>query len=80
LYFSGPNILLSLIFSNTLSLRSSSILNGKVSHPQKITAKLQFHVLLVKSSLISKHVVHNTVFDISTLCAFQPKHKKALNA
>ena len=30
----GPNILLSTLFSNTLSLRSSRIVNDQVSHPQ----------------------------------------------
>jgi hypothetical protein len=36
-------------------------------------------VLIINSSLISKHVARNTFFDISMLCAFQPKHKEKLN-
>ena len=43
-------------------------------------SKLQFCVLIINSSLISKHVVRNIVFYISMLCAFQAKHKEALNA
>ena len=36
----GPNILLSILFSNTLSLRSSLIVSDQVSHPYKTTGKL----------------------------------------
>ena len=55
-HFLDPNILLSTLLSNTLSLRSSLSVSGQVSHPQKITAKLEFCVLIINSSLISKHV------------------------
>jgi hypothetical protein len=36
----GPNILLSTIFSNTLSLRSSLNINDQVSHPYRTTGKI----------------------------------------
>jgi len=35
----GPNILLSTLFSNSLSLRSSLNARGQVSHPYKTTGK-----------------------------------------
>jgi hypothetical protein len=38
----GPNILLSTLFSNTLSLCSSLNIKGKVSHPYKTTGKISF--------------------------------------
>ena len=38
----GPNILLSTLFSNTLSLRSSLNANDQVSHPYKTTGKIIF--------------------------------------
>jgi len=41
-YLLGPNILLSTIFSNTHSLRSSLNVRDQVSHPYKRTAKLYF--------------------------------------
>ena len=78
--FLDPKILLSTLFSNTLSLHSSLSVSGQVSHPQKITAKLELCVLIINSSLISKHVVRNTFFDISMLCAFQQKYKEKFNA
>jgi hypothetical protein len=36
----GPNILLSTLFSNTLSLRSYLNVSDQVSHPQKTTGKI----------------------------------------
>ena len=36
----GPNILLNILFSNTLSLRSFLILSGQFSHPYKTTGKI----------------------------------------
>ena len=36
----GPNILLSTLFSNTLSLRSSLNMSDQVSHPYKTTGKI----------------------------------------
>jgi hypothetical protein len=36
----GPNILLSTLFSNTLSLRSSLNVSNQVSHPYKTTGKI----------------------------------------
>ena len=38
----GPNIFLSTLFSNILSLRSFPNIRNKASHPHKTTAKLQF--------------------------------------
>jgi hypothetical protein len=38
----GPNILLKIIFSNTLSLRSSLNVSDQVSHPYKTTGKIMF--------------------------------------
>ena len=40
----GPNILLSTLFSNTLSLHSSPIVSDQVSHPYKIAGKSIFPV------------------------------------
>ena len=37
----GPNILLSILFSNTLSLRSSLNVSDHVSHPYKTTGKIK---------------------------------------
>jgi hypothetical protein len=44
LSFLGPNILLSTLLSNTLSLLSSLIVNDQVSHPYKflIVVALQY--------------------------------------
>ena len=39
-YLLGPNILVSTLFSNTLSLRSSLNVSGQVSHPHKTTGKI----------------------------------------
>jgi hypothetical protein len=36
----GPNILLRILFSNTLSLSSSFDVRDQVSHPYRITSKL----------------------------------------
>jgi hypothetical protein len=38
----GPNIPLSTLFSNTLSLCSSLSVTDQVSHPHKTTTQLQF--------------------------------------
>jgi hypothetical protein len=38
----GPNILLSILFSNNLSLRSSLNVSDQVSHPYKTTGKYQY--------------------------------------
>jgi hypothetical protein len=40
--FLGPNILLSTLFSNTLSLCFSLSVRDQVSYPYKTTGKLQF--------------------------------------
>jgi hypothetical protein len=47
-YFLNPNILLSTLFSNTLSLRSSLNVGDKVSHPYKTKSKIiVLHVLIL---------------------------------
>ena len=43
----GPNILLSTLFSNTLSLRSSLNVSDEVSHPYKTTDKIIFPYILI---------------------------------
>jgi len=45
----GPNILLSTLFSNTLSLLSSFNVSDQVSHPYKTTGKIiLLYILLIK--------------------------------
>ena len=45
----GPNILLSILFSNTFSLRSSLNVSSQVSHPYKRTGKIiVLYILLLK--------------------------------
>jgi hypothetical protein len=43
----GPNILLSTLFSHTLSLRSSLSVNDQVSHPYKTTGKVIVLYILI---------------------------------
>ena len=43
----GPNILLSTLFSNTLSLRSSINISDQVSHPYKTTGKIIVLYILI---------------------------------
>jgi len=44
-----PNILLNILFSNTISLRYSRNTSDQVSHPHKTTGKIIFlHILIVK--------------------------------
>ena len=46
----GPNILLSILFSNTLILRSSLNVSDQVSHPYKTKAKIiVLYILIFKS-------------------------------
>jgi len=52
--FLGPNILLSNLFSNTLSLPSSHIVSDQVSHPYKTTGKIIFMYILNFKFLDSK--------------------------
>ena len=40
----GPNILLNVLFYNTLSLRSSLNISDQVSHPYKTTGKIIVHI------------------------------------
>ena len=50
----GPNILLSTLFWNTLSLRSSFNVNDRVSHPYKTTDKITVLYILIFIFLDSK--------------------------
>ena len=50
----GPNILLYILFSNTLSLRSSLNVSGQVSHPYKTTGTIIFLYILIFIYLNSK--------------------------
>jgi len=43
----GPNILLNILFSNTLSLRSSLNVSDQVSHPYKIKGKIIILYILI---------------------------------
>jgi len=43
----GPDILLSTLFSNTLSLRSSLNVSDQVSHPYKTTVKIKILYVLI---------------------------------
>ena len=55
-FLSGPNIFLSAVFSNTLSLRSSLNVSEKVSHPYKTTGKI-----IVPYIYINQHLYLNTI-------------------
>ena len=50
----GPNILLSNLFSNTLSLRSSRNVSDQFSHPYKTTGKIKVQDILIFIFLYSK--------------------------
>jgi hypothetical protein len=69
--FSGPNILLSTLFPNTRSLRSSLNVSDQVSHPYKTTGKITVLYILNLILLDSKWKIENSVpndmndFDIS---------------
>ena len=52
--FLGPNILLSTLFSNTLSLCSSFIVSDQVSHPYKTTGKILVLCILIFKFLNNK--------------------------
>jgi phosphate starvation-inducible membrane PsiE len=45
----GPNILLSILFSNTLNLCSSLSVRDQVSHPYKTTGKIMILYILILS-------------------------------
>ena len=54
LYLLHPNILLSTLFSKTLSLHSSFSMNDQVSHPYKATGNLTVLYILIFTLLDSK--------------------------
>jgi len=56
----SPNILLSSLFSYTLSLRSSLNVTDQVSHPYKTTGKIIFLCILICTFLVSK--LEDTIF------------------
>ena len=49
----GPNILLSTLFSNTLSLRSPLSVNDQVSHPYKFIVQCILIVVFLDSNLMN---------------------------
>ena len=64
----GPNILLSTLFSNTLSLRSSLNVSDQVSHPYKTTGRIIFlYILIFKFLYIrpeDKKILHRMITSI----------------
>jgi len=59
LSFLGPNILLSTLFSNTLSLCTILIVSDQVSHPYKTTGKVYNSVYLRQANWTTKDFVPN---------------------
>jgi hypothetical protein len=51
----GPNILLSILFSNTLSLCSSLNVRDQVSHPYRTKGKLVVLYILIFMFFYSRH-------------------------
>jgi hypothetical protein len=70
--FLGPNIPLSTLFSNTLSLRSSLNVSDQVSHPYKTTGKiiilyilkLQIFGNFTKRANTWRHLSHTTSYSV----------------
>ena len=64
----GQNILLSTLFSNTLSLRSSLNVSDHVSHPYKTRSKFKFLIILIfmflDSELEDKRFLHRKIASI----------------
>jgi hypothetical protein len=58
----SPNIHLSTLFFDTLSLRSSVNVSDQVSHPHKITPKIIFLCTLILSTLLTSYTVYNYVW------------------
>ena len=58
----GPNILLSTLFSNTLSLRSTPNISDQVSHPYKTTGKIIILYTLIFKFLNSNLTPSNKLY------------------
>jgi hypothetical protein len=52
----GPNILLSILLSNTLSLRCSLNISDQASHPYKTTGKIIFLYILIYIMFTAKYI------------------------
>ena len=67
----GPNILLSILFSNTLRLRSFLNVSDQVLHPCKTTGKVVILCILICIFLVSKlegeNFLHRTIANILLL-------------
>ena len=55
----GPNILLSILFSHTLSLRSSLNMSDQVSHPYKTTGKIIVLYILIFNVYYKREIILN---------------------
>ena len=63
----GPNILLSTLFSNTLSLRSSFNVSDQVSHPYKTTGKIiVLYILILVTKQIKRTCTENDQEKLSS--------------
>jgi len=67
----GPNILLSTVLSNTLSLHSSLIVSDQFSHPYKATGKIIVLYILILKFLYSNLESRESAPNDSKLCLIQ---------
>jgi hypothetical protein len=68
----GPHMILSTLFSNTLSIRSSLIVSDQVSHPYKTTSKIIVLYILIFTFLDSK--VEDKTFCTECLASISLLH------